>query len=214
MKREFKKSFQHYMLIDGNDDRGIDVGVLSNHEIVDINTHVDDEYEGKDGRMYKIFSRDCAEYTIHLNGKNIHMLCNHFKSKGYGSPKTSNEKRKKQADRVVDILKKFDLAKDFVIVAGDFNDTPDSEPLQKLVTLSNLKDVFKSNKFNGETWTYHSGNQQIDYLLVSKPLFDSIKEVGVERRGIFKKNNPSFSGLDSAVKEASDHACVWASFVI
>lgn len=214
MKKEFNKTFKHYMLIDGNDDRGIDVGVLSNFEIVDINSHVDDEYKGKGGKMYKIFSRDCAEYTIDINGKNLHLLCNHFKSKGYGSQVSSNEKRKKQAERVVDILKKFDLTKDLVVVAGDFNDTPDSKPLNKLIKLSNLKDVLKWKKFKGETWTYHTGNQQIDYLLVSKPLFDAITEVGIERRGIFKKNNPSFPELQNAIEEASDHACVWASFEI
>lgn len=214
MKREFNKSYKHYMLIDGNDDRGIDVGVLSKYGIVDINSHVDDEYKGKDGKMYKIFSRDCAEYTIDINGKNLHLLCNHFKSKGYGPPVTSNNKRKLQAERVVAILSKFDLKKDFVAVAGDFNDTPDSEPLKKLIKLPNLKDVLKSKKFKGETWTYHTGNQQIDYLLVSKPLFDAITEVGIERRGIFKKNNPSFPELKNKIEEASDHACVWASFNI
>jgi endonuclease/exonuclease/phosphatase family metal-dependent hydrolase len=214
MKREFKKAYDHYMLIDGNDDRGIDVGILSKYPITSINSHVDDEYEGKDGKMYKIFSRDCAEYTIGLNGKNLHLFCNHFKSKGYGSPVTSNEKRRKQAERVVEILKDFDLKKDYVAVAGDFNDTPDSEPLKKLVNLANLKDVLKSKKFKGETWTYHTGNQQIDYLLVSKPLFDSIAEVGIERRGIVKKNNPTFPELKNKVEEASDHACVWASFTI
>jgi len=214
MKKEFNKTFKHYMLIDGNDDRGIDVGVLSNFEITDINSHVDDEYKGKGGKMYKIFSRDCAEYAIDINGKNLHLLCNHFKSKGYGSQVSSNEKRKKQAERVVDILKKFDLTKDLVVVAGDFNDTPDSKPLNKLIKLSNLKDVLKWKKFKGETWTYHTGNQQIDYLLVSKPLFDAITEVGIERRGIFKKNNPSVPELQNAIEEASDHACVWASFEI
>jgi endonuclease/exonuclease/phosphatase family metal-dependent hydrolase len=214
MKREFNKSYKHYMLIDGNDDRGIDVGILSKHPVTDINSHVDDEYEGKDGKMYKIFSRDCAEYAIQLNGMKLYLLCNHFKSKGYGSPVTSNAKRQKQAERVVKILEKYDLTKDYVVVAGDFNDTPDSDPLKKLVNLPNLKDVLKWKKFKGETWTYHSGNQQIDYLLVSKPLFDAITEVGIERRGIFKKNNPTFPELKNKVEEASDHACVWATFNI
>jgi hypothetical protein len=74
--------------------------------------------------------------------------------------------------------------------------------------------VLKWKKFKGEKWTYHTGNQQIDYLLVSKPLFDLITEAGIERRGIFKKNNPSFSELKNKIEEASDHACVWASFNI
>jgi hypothetical protein len=59
-----------------------------------------------------------------------------------------------------------------------------------------------------------SHRQSANRLLVSKPLFDLITEAGIERRGIFKKNNPSFSELKNKIEEASDHACVWASFNI
>ena len=47
------KRFDRHMLIDGNDLRGIDVGVLSNLPIRNIRSHIDD----KDGNT-RIFSRD------------------------------------------------------------------------------------------------------------------------------------------------------------
>lgn len=49
------------MLIDGNDDRGIDVGIMLKEEyrIVRMLSHVDD----KDDEGI-VFSRDCAEYEI------------------------------------------------------------------------------------------------------------------------------------------------------
>ncbi len=54
--------FEHVMLIDGNDERGIDVGVMTRNgwEIGDIRSHVDD----KDDKGNLIFSRDCAHYRI------------------------------------------------------------------------------------------------------------------------------------------------------
>jgi len=214
IKRNFRKSYAHYMLIDGNDDRGIDVGILSKYEITSISSHVDDEYTTEKGKQFKIFSRDCAEYTIKLRQhKQLHLLCNHFKSKGYGTPAVSNERRKRQAERVAKILKSYDLKKDFVVVAGDFNDTPDSLPLQGLLQVHDLHDVLGSDKFQGERWTYHVGSQQFDYLLVSNSLFQKLSSVGIERRGIFKKRGlEHFAEVDSKVTQASDHACVWATF--
>lgn len=205
--------FPHCMLVDGNDERGIDVGILSKFEITNIISHIDDIYTGANHSKYKIFSRDCAEYTVQPDKTNsIHFLCNHLKSKGYGSQASSNAKRKKQADRIVQILKKFDLQKDLVVVAGDFNDTPSSQPLANLMKLNGLTDVLKSPVFTGDKWTFSEGKVQIDYLLVSKPIFDNLTQVAIERRGIFKKNNPTFPEVTNKVTQASDHAAVWAEF--
>ncbi len=58
-----KLNYQHIMLVDGNDDRGIDVGLLCRApiEIDFVRSHVDDR-DGDD----RIFSRDCAEYHMRL----------------------------------------------------------------------------------------------------------------------------------------------------
>ncbi len=208
--RKEKTQYKHAMVIDGNDPRGIDVGLLTQYPIATIKTHIDDEYKSTSGRLYKIFSRDCAEYTIDVGGgKFVHILCNHLKSKGYGSPASNNAKRKRQADQIVKILKSYDLTTDLVVVAGDLNDTPGSEPLKKLLKLKNLTDVLKKVDPN---WTYHSGNQQIDYILVSQPIADNLLSVTVERRGIFKKNNPTFPEVTNSVTQASDHAAIVIEF--
>lgn len=208
-----KVEYPHTMVIDGNDERGIDVGVLTRFEISSIRSHVDDKYKSTNGKSYPIFSRDCPEYKIDIgNGKFVHLLCNHLKSKGYGTQASSDAKRKRQAKRIVEILKNYDLTKDLVVVAGDFNDTPTSQPLKDLMAVPNLFDVLSSPLLNGARWTYHTGNQQIDYLLVSKPIWDNLTKVEVERRGIFKQGNISFPEVTNKVTQSSDHAAIMAEF--
>jgi hypothetical protein len=62
------------MVVDGNDERGIDVGIMSRLPITAIHSHVDDlNAEGN-----RIFSRDCPEYEIALaGGQSIVILPNH-----------------------------------------------------------------------------------------------------------------------------------------
>ena len=63
LKQTGETSYEHVMLIDGNDDRGIDVGVLTRapFAIESIVSHVDDA-----DSVGTIFSRDCVEYRVAL----------------------------------------------------------------------------------------------------------------------------------------------------
>lgn len=212
---KFQTSFGHNLLIDGNDPRGIDIGLLSRFPIRSVRSHIDD-VTGK--RRERIFSRDCPEFEIELpDGRTLWLLGNHFKSQGYGTQKANDAKRQLQAQRVRELLRRFDLTRDLVVVAGDLNDTPTSAPLKSLLTTPGLFDVLKSPLHRGPTWTYHNGRQQIDYLLVSQPLFERASAVGIERRGLFHKtdfggNFPHFPEVTDEVTQASDHTAVWAEF--
>ena len=214
---KFKASFDHNLLIDGNDPRGIDVGLLSRFPIRSLRSHIDDLTPTKRER---VFSRDCPEFEIELpDGRTLWLLGNHFKSQGYGIQAANDAKRKLQATRVRELLRRFDLTRDLVVVAGDFNDSPNSASLKPLLTTPELSDVLKSPLLSGPSWTYHDGRQQIDYLLVSRPLFSRLRAVGVERRGLFHKTDfggkfPHFPEVTNEIKQASDHAAVWAEFDI
>ena len=91
-------SYRHVMLVEGNDERGIDVAIMTRagFEIESIHSNVDKvDDEGT------IFSRDCAQYEVRTpTGVVIHVLVNHFKSQsGGGGPK-----RKRQATAVREIV--------------------------------------------------------------------------------------------------------------
>jgi len=213
--------YPHAMLIDGNDDRGIDVGVMSRFQIADMRSHVDDP-----DAMTKrpVFSRDCAEFQIELpKNRKLWVLCNHFKSRGFGAKVDNDAKRKRQSERVAEILNRFDLAKQWVVVAGDFNELPDSDSLAPLLKRAGLRNAFDKLPAGEARWTHRddavpSKNDQIDYLLVSDALWPFLKEVKIERRGIWattKKTRDKFPPLATVTGDsnsASDHAAVWAEF--
>jgi hypothetical protein len=135
------------MLIDGNDDRGIDVGLFTrpNFPVEWIASHVDDAIDGR-----TIFSRDCAEFMVRVSDtKRILILVNHFKSKGYGSQAESNARRKVQAQRVAEIYNQRRAeGVELIAVVGDLNDTPASDPLKPLLVDTDLKDIFQHPEFD------------------------------------------------------------------
>ncbi len=213
--------YPHAMLIDGNDDRGIDVGIASRWPICNMRSHVDDpDPETK----RPVFSRDCAEFQIDVPGtRSLWVLVNHFKSRGYGSKLANDEKRKKQAERVSAILKRFDLKKHWVVVAGDFNELPKSDSLAPLIDRAGLRNTFDKLPGATDRWTHRddatpSKNDQIDYLLVCEALWPRLREVQIERRGIWasaKKTRvkyPPLATVTGDTSAASDHAVVWAEF--
>jgi len=208
-------SYPYNMLIDGNDHRGIDVGLLSKYPIGEVRTHVFDTAAGSRSR---IFSRDCLEVSVMLpDGRTLHVLINHFKSK-LGQVSYCNAKRKAQANRVVEILRAYDLRKDLVVIAGDLNDCPTSEPLHRLLDVPDLVDVLTQRFVDPkDRWTCAT-KEQIDYLLVSRPLARAMIDAGVERRGLLDAGKltggavASFETVTSDTTDASDHCAVWGEF--
>lgn len=214
--------FNQVMLVDGNDDRGIDVGILTKKDfpILSMISHIyDDDEKGI------IFSRDCIEYLVELaSGEKLLILLNHFKSKGYGVAATSNQKRLRQSKRVREIYEKR-LAEgyEYIAVVGDLNDTPDSETLAPLLNNnSTLTDVMSHSAFedDGRPGTYANGTKsgKIDYILMSPKLVEKVQAAGIERRGVWGGKNgtlfPHFPEIQSEKDAASDHASLWVDLDI
>ena len=213
-------SYTQVMLVDGNDDRGIDVGLMTrpNFSIESIVSHVHDT-----DTSGTIFSRDCAEYAIRLpTGETLLVLVNHFKSKGFGSQTTSDAKRKRQAARARAIYDQRRTAgANLVAVVGDFNDTPDSESLKPLVKAgSDLVDVMAHPTFAGDGRPGTHGNgtasAKLDYILLSPALAARVTAGGVERRGVWGGTNgtlfPHLPEITKEVEAASDHAALFVDF--
>ena len=212
--------YPHIMLIDGNDDRGIDVGIMTKdgYNIGLMQSHIDDlKPDGK-----KVFSRDCPEYCVETpNGEKIWVLPNHFKSKYGGNDPSSIAKRKAQATRTAEIYQRLIIeGYENVVVLGDFNDTPNSEPLKPLLTGTDLKDVsehpsFDTGKFAGKgTFGLGNDNDKIDFLLLSPALFNRVTKGGLFRKGAWPGVRPEprwevYPELKKKIHVASDHHVIW-----
>ncbi|MER7004276.1 endonuclease/exonuclease/phosphatase family protein [Dactylosporangium sp. NPDC000555] len=207
--------YQHIMVVDGNDERGIDVGVMSTPDfpLAGQRTHVDDADE-----RGRVFSRDCPEYHFELPGREerLVVLVNHLKSKGYGGKVASDAIRRRQAARVAEIYRA--QRSPFVVVLGDLNDTPDSEPLAPLLRGTDLRDVSAHPGFDDGgrpgTYGYCTARNKLDYVLLSPALFAAATGGGIERRGVWGGRNgvlwPVYGTMTRAVHAGSDHAAIYA----
>jgi len=208
--------YGHIMLVDGNDDRGIDVGLLAREriEITAVRSHVDDKSNGQ-----LIFSRDCPEFDLRLpSGFRLLLMANHLKSKGYGGQAASNAKRRLQAQRVRELYEERRAEGiDSIVVLGDFNDTPESEPLAPLLQTSDLKDVSEHAAYvsDGRAGTFGNGtaSNKIDYILLSPTLFNRVQRAGVFRKGVWGGKNGTlweiYPEMNAPHHTASDHAALW-----
>jgi len=220
--------YEQVMVIDGNDTRGIDVGLMTKngYKIDLMRSHIHDLRD--DG--FPIFSRDCPEFAVHTpNGETIWLLPNHFKSKYGGNDASSQAKRLAQATRTAEIYQELrDRGQENVVVLGDFNDTPDSVELKPLLNNTDLKDVtqfqdFDTGEFKGRPGTDEKGigtfglgndDDKIDYLLLSPALFNRIKACGLFRKGAWPGSRPKrwavYDELKEKIHVASDHHVIWA----
>jgi endonuclease/exonuclease/phosphatase family metal-dependent hydrolase len=215
--------YEYAILIDGNDPRRIDVGLLSKYKIKSISTNIYEPYNNQEVtstsssiRKY-LFSRDCLIIEIEIPGsdKILTVFLNHLKSKlsfeKEGSAKKAkeekeaNELREAQSKRVAELVRErfsgeLFNTEDFVVL-GDFNDTPDSPFLEELVQDLGMKDIISlSFERKEDKWTYYWAGEnavtQIDYILLSPNLVrNSTKLPYIERRGISSARKTSH--LDS-----------------
>jgi endonuclease/exonuclease/phosphatase family metal-dependent hydrolase len=212
------RRYRHLMLVDGNDERGIDVGLFTRtgFPIGSIRSHVDDV----DG-VGQVFSRDCCDYAVTTPaGTVLHVLVNHFKSQSGGG----GSLRLRQATRVRSIVNGLVAAGEHVIVMGDLNEGPkvEGEPPPNLATLFDpagpLVSCFDLPGFDignrPGTYAPCGLRDRIDYILLSRSLEPAFLGGRVFRRGVWgdRVTRPTawetYPEMTESVHQASDHSAV------
>jgi predicted extracellular nuclease len=193
-------NYPNVILVEGNDPRGIDVGLLTRLKVNQVKSHKDDMLPQFNGvpPNYR-FSRDCLEVHLEADSLQFVALLNHFVSKSSGVEE-SLPKRLSQARRVRSIVDELQSANPDVrvVVLGDLNDTPDSSPIKALTKkkpkASRLYEATSvlpaSDRFS---FVFRGAGELIDYALFTqsfRPLIvnDSIRII----------HNPE-------IDQASDH---------
>lgn len=214
--------FDRMVLIDGNDPRGIDVGLCLRKgfpaEITAIRTHVDEAVgnasvsRGSNAFGYlatkALFSRDCLEVDIAINGKVLTFLVNHFKAQD-GKP-ASVQRRKQQAERTVQIAADAEKAGRLPIILGDLNTDHRLTKDGSLDPLYAKKSVVR-DPFPADTWTHYyvpdKKATRLDYILPHKSL--KVADTHIVRKGLTTKakiyTGPRYPTVGQEHTEASDH---------
>ena len=138
--------YRHAALIEGNDRRLIDVGILSKLPIGAVTSHQTAVHPEDPAR--RIFGRDLLEVEILSNsGKKLFKLYNtHMKShfvphdedQELGAER-ANTRRRRQAETTKRIISARERANARFILLGDMNDPPDSEFLEPMLTIDGRK---------------------------------------------------------------------------
>ena len=210
--------YRHVMLVDGNDERGIDVAIMTRDgiDIESIHSNVD---KADDEGL--IFSRDCAEYEVRTpSGTRVSVLVNHFKSQSGGG----GAKRKRQAKAVREIVENLIQQGKHVVVLGDLNEGPTTPGSQA----PNLARLFDNNSPLIDCYSlpgFDVGNRpgtfdscgwrnRFDYIFISRSLQTQYAGGRVFRKGLWgsRATRPTawetYPEISSSKEGASDHSAV------
>ena len=231
-----RTAYPHVLALEGNDTRGIEVGLLSRHAIVHVRSwqHLWDQEAD-----LPLFSRDCLEVDVQVPQLGvITLFINHFKSmrddSGDGGRARTRAVRVRQCQAVIDIVRarfgphpgQYPWA-----ILGDFNDylahdEQGRSGIEELVLWPELQNVvarlpaderwthfFRGRADRGLAPTY----QQLDYLLLSQRLARlNPLPPHIERRGqpgrASRHSGSRLEGVGLDRPKASDHCPIAMDF--
>jgi endonuclease/exonuclease/phosphatase family metal-dependent hydrolase len=207
--------------IDGNDERLIDVAVLSKRPITRVRSYQD--LRDTNGSGAELFSRDCLEVDVDVDGTTVTLFVNHLKSM-IKTRKETQEKRERQAAGVKKIIENrfgSNPGNENFIVLGDLNDYLETDGqgesgIKGLVEWDQVENVI-ARRDAEDRWTHYwskdDNYKQLDYLLLSKSLAEAsggkpdIMRKGTPKRAT-KYNGERFEGVGENKPKASDHCPV------
>jgi endonuclease/exonuclease/phosphatase family metal-dependent hydrolase len=232
--REFNRTFlakpyPHEVLIEGNDPRFIDVGLLSRLPVANVTSH---RFELHPDRETPVFGRDLLQVDLYdptRRRRLFTIFVNHLKSKFIPFFRQDRDEagaandllRRQQAETIARIVSAHTRPRSRFIVLGDLNDSPDAQPLAPLpgdLGLADaLIDVVESQPSPAVTnpddrpgtvrWTsrFSRANEPdafelFDQIWLSPSLAPRIVHAQIERR-------PRWGASSAGV--GSDHDPVW-----
>jgi endonuclease/exonuclease/phosphatase family metal-dependent hydrolase len=216
--------YPHVILVEGNDPRLIDVGLLSKLPVGAVTSWQQASHPEEPG--VPIFGRDLLEvdlmsptrsrklFTVFIN----HLKSNYvdFREDPVAGEEANNQRRRRQAEMVASIVKARTRPSSSYAVLGDMNDAPDSHLLQAFTSdptlglanaLAAPKELGVMKKDNpppsSTAWTHRfkqagkpAQYELYDQIWLSPPLADKLDESWIMRR-------QNLSG------DGSDHDPAW-----
>jgi len=180
----------------------VDTGVITKGEITYRNKHVEQiDCPGCEGGK-TTFSHTFLEIHIKLGCREIIVFSAHFKSKN----EDDSDRRLAEARAAAAIMERVaeQNPQALIVLGGDLNDTPGSEPVEILESSDSLLRVASDlPEIDQATYYYHGEAIAIDHIFQAVTAFGSY----VPKSAKVIKNSPSYYSLDP-----SDHAALRATF--
>ena len=225
------RPFGERVLHEGNDTRGIDVGLLSRLPVVFQRSHARLTYGRAGIRPPRnqsvndyVFRRDCLEVDVEKEGRVLTLFVCHFKSMHGGRNKT-RDVRRAEAEGVKHIIQSrfSDPAVADWVILGDFNDywEVDGQPLSDHGLGPLLQEGFAVDAGSYaiddplDRWTHHYNGDDVygalDHVFLSPRLAaqNPAPEVAIVRAGApyraERYSGERFPGVGWSLPKASDH---------
>ncbi|KAA3612879.1 MAG: hypothetical protein DWQ01_04025 [Planctomycetota bacterium] len=181
------------VLFEGNDGRGIDVAVLSKLPVGAVTSYRHLQFQDAEGRTHR-FQRDLLRVRIG-GALQADVFVVHLKSQHGGD--AADALRLAEAKQIAAVFQQeFKHQPEFrALLAGDFNDTPESPTLKAILQTGLVDACASTDKVSYNQKPYRS---RIDFLLMSPALAKDLKKAEIQE--------------DETVLKASDHNPVWAEF--
>jgi exonuclease III len=227
--RGFNKHFLNglysdMVLIEGNDSRLIDVGILSKFPLGRVTSW--QKFTYPEGSNDVIFSRDLLEVEVwdkNRQRKLFTLYNNHLKSQfiplgadSAAAKKSSDARRTQQAEAIVKILKSHTPQEPFILL-GDMNDAPNAPTLKVFKNLhvvnalTNAKETQPVKKVTPPPpttiWTHRYGSganakyELFDQIWLSQSLKNNLRNAFIGRR-------------KTLTRDGSDHDPAWIELEI
>lgn len=175
------------------DARGADLALLSNptrilvddialiQRCTEVQTEVVDPTVACPAGQQPLFSRPPLQVRVTVDGYELVLIVNHFKSKRGGVAETVG-RRLAQAATVNALVREIQQSEgiDSVVVLGDFNDYDQSAVMQAITDKGALIDALAAvTREERYSYIFDGASQLIDWILVSPALNDKIVSAGI-----------------------------------
>ncbi|MFO0658589.1 MAG: hypothetical protein U0165_01965 [Polyangiaceae bacterium] len=198
-----------YHAISAGDPRGIHIAAISTIPFQKVLSHGDEKFLA-DGTLvtpptnetYYTFSRDCLELHISL-GRSIVLLGSHLKAKSSDDP----EKRLAEARRTRFIANEH-VGVSGVVILGDFNDGPGSDPINALIGDNPAFTSAGALIPEADRWSYEYNGTR---TLFDDQIVDPIMTAFRDPASVSLLHD---SDLDPSLADVSDHAPIAVTYNI
>ncbi len=227
-REHLQNLYSHIALVEGNDRRLIDVGIMSKLPIGMIVSHQTAVHPDEPNR--RVFSRDLLQVEIlnHNRDKLFTIYNTHLKSHfvPFGEDHiqgtiNANNRRRRQAEMISRIISRMERPNSRFVLTGDMNDPPDSQFLLPMLTVDNrplvntLVNPVETRPSKAETVGQGSGPQTPAWTHRFNPpgpdlpeyrLFD---QIWVSQTLADRFNNPTIDRRTKHSGDGSDHDPAW-----